>query len=137
MPFLELFDAADACEAYTRTSTVVPQQALALTNNDMVLDLSQALAERLWAAAADAESTPEREAAFLAAAWKQILTRAPSPRERELALDFLARQAALLEHSAGAPGQGSGSASTGDPRARARRDLVHALFSHNDFLTIH
>ena len=24
-----------------------------------------------------------------------------------------------------------------DPGARARRDLVHALFSHNDFITVH
>jgi hypothetical protein len=135
MPFLELFDAADACEAYKRTSTVVPQQALALTNNELLLDLSQTLAERLWAVAACAEDTPEREAAFLSAVWEQILTRSPSPRERELAMDFLARQAALLGRSAGAPPHRSDAA--GDAPARARRDLVHALFSHNDFLTIH
>ena len=51
MPFLEMFDAADACDAYRRTTSVVPQQALALVNNEMLLDLSRALADRLWSAA--------------------------------------------------------------------------------------
>ena len=50
MPFLELFDAPDACDAYRRTTSVVPQQALALVNNDMLLDLSRELADRLWSA---------------------------------------------------------------------------------------
>jgi hypothetical protein len=128
MPFLELFDAADACDAYRRTTTVIPQQALALTNNELLLDLSETLAERLWAAAGDVSVEETREAAFLTAAWEQILTRPPTPRERAIARGFLARQAALLER---------GSAAAGDPRTRSRRDLVHALFSHNDFLTIH
>ena len=39
--------------------------------------------------------------------------------------------------AASGSGDGAGAPSGGDPRARARRDLVHALFSHNDFLTIH
>jgi hypothetical protein len=133
MPFLELFDAADACDAYRRTTTVVPQQALALTNNELLLDLSETLAEQLWAASGDVEET--REAAFLTAAWEQILTRPPSPRERSIARGFLARQAALLERSTGTAAGENGRA--GDPRARARRDLVHALFSHNDFIMVH
>ena len=49
MPFLELFDAPDACEAYSRTVSVVPQQALALTNNELARELSRELARRLWA----------------------------------------------------------------------------------------
>ena len=36
MPFLELFDAPDACDAYRRTTSVVPQQALALVNNELL-----------------------------------------------------------------------------------------------------
>jgi hypothetical protein len=122
MPFLELFDAPDACDAYRRTTTVVPQQALALVNNEMLLDLSRELADRLWAALVD--DPGDRNEAFLTAAFEQVLTRRPSPRERELTRAFLAKQAAVL-------------AREGDAVGRARRDLVHALFSHNDFITIH
>jgi hypothetical protein len=120
MTFLELFDAADACDAYRRTTSVVPQQALALVNNTLLLELSGALAERLWADASGSDP------AFLTAAFEQVLTRPPTPRERVLADEFLSHQSALLENTPG-----------GDPRGRARRDLVHALFSHNDFVTIH
>ena len=128
MPFLELFDAPDACDAYRRTTSVVPQQALALVNNDMLLDLSQALADRLW-------SAQEDDLAFITASFEQILARLPTARERELTREFLRSQAALVESALRStpPGTGPG----GDPRARARRDLVHALFSHNDFITIH
>jgi hypothetical protein len=138
MPFLELFDAADACDAYRRTTSVVPQQALALVNNDMLLDLSQELASRLWSASgtpAIGRDTADRDMAFLTAAFEQILTRPPSPRERELAGEFLRNQAEVLERAFRSTPAGEGPG--GDPHARARRDLVHALFSHNDFITIH
>jgi len=128
MPFLELFDAPDACDAYRRTTSVVPQQALALVNNDMLLELSRELADRLW-------SAQEDDLAFITSCFEQILARLPTPRERALTGEFLRSQAALVESAlrSAPPGTGPG----GDPHARARRDLVHALFSHNDFLTIH
>jgi hypothetical protein len=125
MPFLELFDAPDACDAYRRTTTIVPQQALALVNNDMLLALSRELADRLWAAA-DGPDPGARGEAFLTAAFEQVLTRRPSARERELTREFLEKQADLL-----------GRDGDSDAAVRARRDLVHALFSHNDFITIH
>lgn len=132
MPFLELFDAPDACDAYRRTVSVIPQQALALVNNDLLLDLSRSLAARLWAeSGAAGRDARGRDEAFLTAAFEQILTRPPVPRERMLAADFLARQVRLLERHTDSRN------SDGGPRSRARRDLVHALFSHNDFVTIH
>jgi hypothetical protein len=133
LPFLELFDAADACDAYRRTTSVVPQQALALVNNDLLIELSRALADRLWAATADASRGSEKSArdeAFLTAVFEQILTRLPTPSEQVLARGFLAKQAALF-------GRGGDATAAGDASALARRDLVHALFSHNDFITIH
>jgi hypothetical protein len=45
-------------------------------------------------------------------------------------LEFLVRQAEIVAKELGS---GSGL----DPHAIARRDLVHALLSHNDFLTVH
>jgi hypothetical protein len=122
MPFLEQFDAADPCEAYRRTTSIVPQQALALVNNEFLLDLSDAMATRLWSEAEASGSLGTQ--AFLTAAFDQILTRPPSPRERELSEAFLAKQASLLKQA-------------GDRDATARRDLIHALFSHNDFIVIH
>ena len=49
MEFLDLFDAANPCDAYRRTASVLPQQALALTNSELALRLSRLLAGRLSA----------------------------------------------------------------------------------------
>ena len=229
MPFLELFDAPDACEAYTRTVSVIPQQALALTNNELARELSRKLARRLWDEATESTGqtvkhcgschkpfpplrrggrgggpghgsrrvfpwssllrsslaildgtqtqrgkirpppvpiapippplTPPSQggessalqsgwtcsldeielsqalprlpgrktsnAAFIAAAFEQVLNRAASPSELDLSLAFLQKQEQLLT--------GLGAEAT----SRARENLVHALFSHNDFLTVH
>jgi hypothetical protein len=134
MPFLELFDAPDACDAYRRTTSVVPQQALALVNNAQLLALSRGLSERLWSEAqAVGGGERGRTGAFLTAAFEQVLTRPPTSRELELSEAFLDRQATLLGLAPAPPGKGPDA----DPRVRARRDLVHALFSHNDFLAIH
>lgn len=136
MTFLELFDAPDACDAYKRSTSVVPQQALALVNNEWLLTLSRTLANRVWnESEPSAGSEPSRVETFIIASFEQILTRLPTARERELAGVFLAKQAALLARLSDP--SGSATNSKEDPEARARRDLVHALFSHNDFVTIH
>jgi len=134
MPFLELFDAADACDCYRRTTSVVPQQALAMVNNELTLALAHRLAERLWdEPGSKATAGTHGEAAFITAAFEQVLAREPSPAETALAREFLARQA---RSPGGAPGVHSPD-SASDPRARARATMIHALFSHNDFLTVH
>jgi len=132
MMFLELFDAPDACDAYKRTTSVVPQQALALVNNDLLLELSRTLADRLWQEAQASTNVDSAQSqAFLTSAFEQVLARPPSLREREIASTFLAKQTALLARA------NPSVTSAGDPQGRARRDLVHALFSHNDFVTVH
>lgn len=132
MPFLELFDAPDACDAYRRTSSVVPQQALALVNNSMLISLSRGLADRLWSQAAEPDESA-RVDEFLTAAFEQVLARPPSQRELVLSVEFLANQQRLLERNAGADGK----LTTDEPAALARRDLIHALFSHHNFITVH
>jgi hypothetical protein len=129
MPFLELFDAPDACDCYRRTTSVVPQQALALVNNGLLLTLTRRLADGLWSGL-DA-SHRDREHKFVIAVFEQVLSRAPSVQERTVSLAFLARQARLLK-AANSPGT-----VVPEPEGQARGDLVHALFSHNDFITIH
>jgi mono/diheme cytochrome c family protein len=119
MPFLELFDAPDACDAYTRTVSVVPQQALALTNSQLARSLSRDLATRLGR---EAGADKSGDNAFVTAAFEQVLGRSPSPRERDVSCAFLARQAEKP---------------TAESVARSRESLVQALFNHNDFLTVH
>lgn len=130
MQLLELFDGPDPCDCYRRSTSVMPQQALALSNNELVLQASRALAEALWQQLA-AEGTLDaaaREARFVVAAFEQILTRPPTPQEAALSAEFLQRQRETYV----AAGLGSGE----DPAARSRTSLVHALFNHNDFITI-
>ena len=44
MPFLDLFDVADVCDCYQRTASVRPQQALALSNSELPLEMSRIMA---------------------------------------------------------------------------------------------
>lgn len=129
MLFLETFDAPDACDAYKRTTSVVPRQALAMVNNESLLGLSTSLADRLWKECSGNWVDPKRaDEVFLSAGFETVLSRPPSAAERELSLRFLAEQTALLKSEAN---------SGPSPDALARRDFIHALFSHTDFLTIH
>ena len=152
MPFLELFDAPDACEAYTRTVSVIPQQSLALTNNELTRSLSRDLAARLWSELESCSggrdpwrdspsrhmtevATAGKMAAFIETAFVQVLNRPPAATELERSLSFLQQQQRLF--AASPPGESVPSKSGTDGAARARGNLVHALFNHNDFLTVH
>jgi hypothetical protein len=103
-------------ECYRRTRTIVPQQALALSNSKLSTEHSRTLAPRLMekiAPAADGD-----DSAFITAAYKQVLTRFPTNDELAACREFLAKQS---------------SATSLD---RARASLVHVLFNHHDFVTI-
>lgn len=118
--FGKLFDGADAAECYRRSRSVVPQQALALTNSDLVHDLSAAVAAKLWAGLSQKESDK-----FIAAAYEHVLSRAPTAREVETCLEFLTKQL---------PPAGGGNAA--EVEDGARESLVRVLLNHNDFITI-
>jgi hypothetical protein len=140
MEFLELFDAANTCEAYRRTSSVRPQQALALSNSELALREARVLARKLWQTVPAGADTSAQEAAFVHAAFEQVIGRSPSAAEERASAVFLARQAQLFQQSqaelkAAAKDAGKEGPST-DPAMRARENLVHALFNHNDFVTI-
>ncbi|MFM9960572.1 MAG: DUF1553 domain-containing protein [Planctomycetaceae bacterium] len=112
----ELFDAPDALECYRRSRSIVPQQALALTNSDLVHQLSTALA---------GEEGETEDSWFVVASFERILTRAPSAREMEICLEALHSQRDALTKS-----------KLTDATLRARASLIRALFNHNDFVTI-
>ena len=82
----------------------------------------------------------ESDPAFLAVAFETVLGRPPTGEESEACSQYLAEQprrladrAHLTPFNSGPPGAVKPS---GDPRQRAREDLIHVLFNHNDFLTI-
>jgi mono/diheme cytochrome c family protein len=140
MEFLELFDAASACEAYRRSTSVLPQQALALSNSELELHQGRVLAGKLWQAVAAETVKADREAAFLRVAFEQVLGRAPSPAEQKASAAFLARQVALfqeqkVEIAAASNTAGAGGPAT-NPAVRARENFIHALLNHNDFVTV-
>jgi hypothetical protein len=135
MQFLELFDGANACECYKRTTSVMPQQALALGNSDLTVRQARRLTRRL----AEQLAMPA-EGEFITAAFEQVLGRSPSAAERQASASFLARQRKLFEGAGLKKGQGgpvpAGDGPANDPARRAWENLVHALLNHNDFVTI-
>ncbi len=135
MQLLELFDVANPCDCYRRIQAVMPQQALALANSEFTLRQARVLARRL-----SAQLGPAGDSAFAQAAFEQVLGRSPSPSEQAAATAFLSRQAALYRESnlKGLPVDPTPAAAAPapEPTLRARESLVHALFNHNDFVTI-
>jgi hypothetical protein len=115
--FLDLFDAANPCDAYRRTTSVLPQQALALVNSELAHRLSRVVAGKLASAESDAE--------FARAAFEQVLSRPPRAAEEAASLKFLVRQRALHQDTQGV-----------DAAARGRANLILALFNHTDFVTV-
>ena len=145
MPFLDLFDAADPCDCYRRQTSVRPQQALALTNSPLAVQQARALARYLLDAksaqtAAILLSEPQQIDAMIQSAFQQVLSRSPTSEELRISRVFWTEQRAVYRRAAESTAkQATSSASTGpdlDPELRAVASLVHALFSHNDFLTI-
>jgi len=129
LKFLELFDAPDPCDCYRRTNSIVPQQALGLTNSRLLLEQSRLLARKL----------PAGEAApFVVAAFEQVLCRPPSAAEQQVCLEFLHRQEELFRSAPALPTTGGDSRvpPSADPVLRARESLVRSLFNHGDFVTV-
>jgi len=131
--FLETFDAPDACDAYRRTRSVVPQQALALVNSKLVQEQSKILAEKLWNETATASTDSERTGKFLTAAFEQCLSRVPTNEERTKLAAFLKVEPPSPPVAANS---GSAPATPGPAAAARRQSLIRILFNHDDFLTI-
>ncbi|MEI8019069.1 MAG: PSD1 and planctomycete cytochrome C domain-containing protein, partial [Schlesneria sp.] len=85
--FGTLFDAPEPADCYRRTRSIIPQQALALTNSDLIHELSGELSAGLYQTL-----SPEHQAdpsAFIVAAHEQILGRGPTDSEMTLCIEFL------------------------------------------------
>ncbi|HUQ92353.1 MAG TPA: DUF1553 domain-containing protein [Bryobacteraceae bacterium] len=107
MEFLKMFDGPNPVECYSRSESVVPQQALALANSQISVEKARVLAAKIGGG-----GPPE---AFVKSAFETILGRPPGGEEQAVGVRFLQRQ----------PGG-----------TRARENFVHVLLNHNDFVTI-
>lgn len=135
MRMLTLFDAASPNECYRRTSSIVPQQALALANSAMVVAQARKLAGTLSAE----ERTFDSDAVFITAGFETVLSRSPTAAERTACMEYLtaerARHSQTDQLTAFEAGPESTAAASTDPAQRARENLVHVLINHTDFVT--
>lgn len=109
--FGALFDAPEPGDCYRRTKSTIPQQALALTNSDLVQQVSAEIADRLSRESPDASS-------YIATAFETILNRSPNSEEAKACLEFLSPTTDVPEVD------------------KQRASLVRALLNHHDFISI-
>jgi hypothetical protein len=120
--FLTMFDDATVKECYRRDQSIVPQQALALSNAALVHDSATKIAERIIAAGT-ADGASMSDEAFLDRAFVMLLDRRPSADERAACSAAIGKWRALPKPA------GAGA----DP---ALVHMVWALLNHNDFVTL-
>lgn len=133
--FLDLFDGANVCDCYMRTTSVRPQQSLALANSDLAWHNARALARRL------SDTFPATEEHhFIVEVFKVVLGRSPKSEELDLSLRFLEEQIKILSNSSQWASdkklaEGFLAPAT-DPQWRTRETFVHSLFNHHEFVTL-
>ncbi|MEE3373288.1 MAG: DUF1553 domain-containing protein [Planctomycetota bacterium] len=118
MKMLEVFDVADPNACYRRQISVIPQQALALSNSRLALEQSQMLADRLRTQHPD-------PVGLVQAGFEIVLSRPVGTTELDRCLEFLSTQTGALRQ-----------AGVADAERRAAGNLIHVLLNHNDFVTI-
>jgi hypothetical protein len=115
----ELFDAPDPLDCYRRVSSIVPQQALALTNSALVHESSVAIV-KAWQ-----DSGGGSAEQFISCLFEQILSRQPTQAEIQVCLSTLQKQQQLAT-----------SPDSPEANTQTRESLARILLNHNDFVTI-
>jgi hypothetical protein len=118
--FLTTFDEAMVKECYRREQSIVPQQALAMTNSRLVLDASVPIAGRLSGHVGTGQQATADNVEFMRRAFKVILGNQASDSEVAACLD-------AIKQWREQPGASS---------ETVRPNLVWALLNHNDFVTL-
>ncbi len=111
--FLTVFDEAVVEECYRRAQSIVPQQALALSNSGLVLDASAKIADQL-------SNTTENDLEFIERAFRLVLCNTPDSFEIKTSQEALAAWRAVPENT----------------EESVRAQFVWALLNHNDFVTL-
>ena len=117
--FLTTFDEALVKECYRREQSIVPQQALALTNSQIVLDSSMKIAERI-SGSAERNSSFVDDESFVRRAFQLVLGMSPSESELRASLKSLELWRSIPEAKQG----------------EERSYLIWTLLNHNDFVTL-
>ena len=112
--FLRMFDEAMVKDCYRREQSVVPQQALALTNSRLVLDAAPKIAQQL------SDGTTDDDTAFIRRAFAVLLGMT------DIESEITASQQALDEWR---------KLPDSSPE-NVRTNFVWALINHNDFVTV-
>jgi hypothetical protein len=118
--FLTTFDEADALECYRRRESIVPQQALALSNSKLALDMADRIADRL---SKKVGQVVDRE--FAKEAFGTLLASQPTDAEVTACEQAMTRWRELYTKMPPV-----------EATRRVRFHLVQALLNHNDFVTI-
>jgi len=138
MTFLATFDSPNPVECYQRSESISPQQSLAMSNSPLTRMHSRHVAASLSEQVQGSEPE-EASRRFVALAFQRVLNREPQAAEVSECLAFLRQQADQFA-SAGLtsfPGAAETAVQpSADAGQRARENLVHVLFNHNDFVTI-
>lgn len=112
VPFLAAFDQANVTECYRRAETIVPQQALAMANSELIAACAKPILSRIETRLGAEFSNDAR---FIDEAFLHILARPCSAEERARCSEFLAQQSAAA--------------------VPVRERLIHTLLNHHDFVT--
>ena len=111
--FLKTFNDADHLQCYRRSESIAPQQALALSNGKLTIEMAGLIAGKI------------KSAQFVETAFELVLGRKPDvteSRECQRTLEALTVAATKAKKA--------------NPTQRARRGIVHALLNHNDFVSV-
>ena len=139
MTFLAVFDSPNVVECYRRSESISPQQALALSNSPLAISQARILAKKLNDETGS-KSMAASQSVFIAAAFERVLCRQPTTDELNACEEFVVEQTATLSGGKPLTPFSAGSAATtppaSDSQQRARENLIHVLFNHNDFVTI-
>lgn len=111
--FLTTFDEALVKDCYRREQSIVPQQALALSNSQLALDASERIADRLTVDAAD-------DVDFICKSFRLLTGITPNQDETAASLKALHTWQNLPNSNT----------------AAARANLIWCLINHNDFVTL-
>jgi hypothetical protein len=132
--FLTTFDEALVKECYRREQSIVPQQALALSNSRLVLDMASRIAKQLEATTGATGAVPATSLGSLP----------PSPTGglpdddnflRQAFLVLLGMRANDAELAACRRALAAWRSQPDTPTTDARTHLIWALLNHNDFVT--
>jgi Protein of unknown function (DUF1553)/Protein of unknown function (DUF1549)/Planctomycete cytochrome C len=118
--FLTTFDEADPLECYRRRESIIPQQALALSNSQLALTMAAKVADRLSSQFGDLPDRPYACRAF-------VFLLAATPVDTELAACERAMRQWRELYAQDPPGA---------VNRRVHAHLVHALLNHNDFVSV-